>query len=530
MAMIDDLEKESEVSGMFKLPTGEKASGTLNFAGEESYLYLWGEKLSDLSKRLDPVFSIEGILSSGDKVSLINCTRISAHYSKPLTNFSFSFDFAVFGRGHISHEEKKIEKVSFTIDDTESLFYEPEVFGAIVGGYISPARKEALPFPPWDSSWPDMDARPLVEQILQSEGVESNTEVGANPVIFYHTGKTHVLETDSVLGKISVSRSDPVEAYVEFLGSYESEGNSGVNIENAFSITLEFDDMLVLEDAVSKALQILRFFELLIGHSQNFTSFVVKKSGTPKALRIYGCRFPAHKRFGHQPYFPLFSAVKNPEQFSRIMANWLQKDTGRWREARDRYFSCFHMGWNYDVDRLVAAANMFDLLPPEAFPDRPGISEDLESARDKCQRIFRNLPDSPDRQSVLSELGRVGKNISLKRKIRHRAQLVIDQIGGDRMPKLLKTADEAVNCRNRYVHGPKDDNGQNYGPEKIRFLTETLEFVFTASDLLEAGWDMKAWSLENGYPDHPLLSCFLKHSGDSGFFGRPCFIPHPPAE
>ena len=526
--MIDYFEfgKEPEVSGIFELPTGEKASGTLNFAGPESYLYLWGENLTELREYLEAVFSIKGVLGSGRKVSLINCRNKSVYSpSQHLASVSFFFDYAVSGSTHISHEEEKVEKVKFTIDDAESLFYEHEVFGAIIGGYVSPEKKKTLAFPPWESGWPEVDARPFVEQILRSEGGGSDIEVGANPVIFYHTGKTRIFEVETCMGRVFVSRNDPVETYAEFLRNYESEGNSGVTIETVISITLEFDRMLALQDAVSRAFRVLRFFELLIGHSQNFVSFMVSKSGTPKPLGVYGCGFPAHKRFSRQSYFPLFSAVRNPDEFSRIMAKWLQTDNGRLREARDRFFSCFDRGWNYDKDRLVAAANMFDLLPVEAFSCNSEIPEDLESARDKCREIFSELPDSPDRNSVLSALGRVGKNTFLKKKVRLRAKLVIEKVGESKIPKLLEAVDEAVDCRNRYVHGPRNDNDADYEPEKIRFLTETLEFVFAASGLIEAGWDMKAWSSEGGYPDHFLRSYFVKHSTDSRPFGKYCLLP-----
>lgn len=524
--MTDYFEEELKVSGIFELPTGEKAPGMLNFAGPESYLYLWGESLTRLPRHLVNSFSIKGVLGSGSKVSLINCRNKGVYnpLSNHLTKLSFFFDYAVSGDIHISHEEEKVEKITFTMNDAESLFYEHEVFGAIIGGYISPEKKKSLAFPPWESAWPEVDARPFVESILRSEGSGSDIEVGENPVIFYHTGKTRILDVETGIGRVSVSRNDPVETYAEFLGNYEREGNSGVNIETVISITLEFDRTLVLENAISRALRVSRFLELLIGRSQNFASFLINKSGTPRPLRVYGCRFPAHERFSRQSYFPLFSAVRNTDEFSRIMARWLKTDNGRWREARDRFFSCFDRGWNYDTDRLIAAANMFDLLPPEAFPERPKISEDLEAARDKCRGIFNELPDSPDRQSVLSELGRVGKNISLKKKIRHRAQLVIDQVGESKMPKLLESVGKAVDCRNRYVHGPKDDDGPDYGAEKIRFLTETLEFVFAASDLIEAGWDMKTWSSEGGYPDHPLRSYFQRHSTDSRLFGKHCLL------
>ena len=127
-------------------------------------------------------------------------------------------------------------------------------FGAIMGGYISPEKKKTLAFPPWPTLWPEIDAKPIVERIVHFEGIDSKIEVGENPVVFYHTGKTQILDIKTGLGKVSVSRNNPVNTYAEFLGNYESEGNSGVNIENIISITLEFDNTLVLEDAVSKTL------------------------------------------------------------------------------------------------------------------------------------------------------------------------------------------------------------------------------------------------------------------------------------
>jgi hypothetical protein len=36
------------------------------------------------------------------------------------------------------------------------------------------------------------------------------------------------------------------------------------------------------------------------------------------------------------------------------------------------------------------------------------------------------------------------------------------------------------------------------------FFTNTLEFVFAASDLIEAGWDIKAWSEIGTVMSHPF--------------------------
>jgi hypothetical protein len=55
------------------------------------------------------------------------------------------------------------------------------------------------------------------------------------------------------------------------------------------------------------------------------------------------------------------------------------------------------------------------------------------------------------RLSILSDLARVKKS-KLKHKIRHRAQFVSSALGA-RFDELTLVTDEAVDCRNHYVHG-----------------------------------------------------------------------------
>ena len=64
--------------------------------------------------------------------------------------------------------------------------------------------------------------------------------------------------------------------------------------------------------------------------------------------------------------------------------------------------------------------------------------------------------------------------------------------------------DEAVNCRNYYVHG--SEPSFNYAEifRVVIFLTQTLEFVFAVSDLIEAGWDAKAWAEAPTSMSHPF--------------------------
>jgi len=79
---------------------------------------------------------------------------------------------------------------------------------------------------------------------------------------------------------------------------------------------------------------------------------------------------------------------------------------------------------SYDIDRLIRSANMFDILPDSAVPPETLLSKEIISAKDNCRRMFKALPESPERDSVLSVLGRIGKS-SLKNKIRYRGNILI---------------------------------------------------------------------------------------------------------
>ena len=64
---------------------------------------------------------------------------------------------------------------------------------------------------------------------------------------------------------------------------------------------------------------------------------------------------------------------------------------------------------------------------------------------------------------------------------------------GSGFEDLKLITDEAVNCRNFYVHGSAASFDYNANFDAVTFFAQTLEFVFAASDLIEAGWDIQTW-------------------------------------
>ena len=145
---------------------------------------------------------------------------------------------------------------------------------------------------------------------------------------------------------------------------------------------------------------------------------------------------------------------------------------------------------------------MFDILPDSAVPVSVSLTQELTDAKKASRDLFRKLPQSAERESILNALGRLGTS-TLKHKVRHRAKVILDRIPAT-FPELELVLDEAVRCRNYFVHGTKGkiDYGDEF--DQVIFFTEALEFVFAASDLVECGWDIDAWSKQSSTVSHPF--------------------------
>lgn len=92
------------------------------------------------------------------------------------------------------------------------------------------------------------------------------------------------------------------------------------------------------------------------------------------------------------------------------------------------------------------------------------------------------------------------------KKVRSRAAVLRGDFDLEQLDEVLR---QAVKCRNHFVHGP-GDNGFKYAvvePHTI-FLTETLEFVFAAAELIECGWAGSAWR-HRAHTDHHWFSRFV---------------------
>ena len=311
--------------------------------------------------------------------------------------------------------------------------------------------------------------------------------------------KRDIFSADTVLGTISATHGV----------SGTLPGPEGIHVQNTIRVNITFPAEKTVKEAIGAVIDTLRFLEVVAGRPQNISELDFRLMGStnerPRHLDAYWCLAPRREKDDesqkpHPADLPL-QAGRASEKFAAVLTRWLERHD-EWRNARERYATASAHQNRYTIDRLVGAANMFDIMPSSVFPALVPLSPELEKAKEVARDAFKALLPCPERDSVLNAIGRIGKP-ALKKKIRSRVRLIADTMGAQ-FPDLELVTDQAVECRNYYVHGTlgKIDFGAN--SNQLSFFTDSLEFVFAASDLIEAGWDIAEWIKQGTTMSHPF--------------------------
>ncbi len=473
--------RESTRSGRFVLSSESEIYGELTVAGSKSSLYLHDKDRFGTNATAGGY--IKGTLLDLTRVSLINCVvpaepssvhlRINGpnpegyHYAKVLPNF------ILLGDEHLHPAEQTISEIEFLVDDANVLFHDPAAFGWLI------------------------DARPYIDQIAHANRVDRRCVIGPHPQIFYFTGKEEIFTASTSFGRVSASHC-PV---------FNPFQNDGGTLKDRVTVAISFVDPVDFHEAIAKASRLIEYLGLVVGRPQNVVGLWlhVGPDRSKSPLEVHWCMRPKRKSSSKLPapqsFDILLNAVALPEDFARVLKSWAAREAD-WHDARWRFFSSFAQLRMYTIDRLVGAANMFDILPNSAVPDVVPITDGLAHAQEESRRLFRDLPRTPERDSILGALGRIGRS-NLKQKVRHRAARLVES-AGEWFPELLTVIDESVNCRNYYVHGTEAPLDYDRNFNAVIFFTDTLEFVFAASDLIEAGWDIRSWIRQGTTMSHPF--------------------------
>lgn len=453
--------------GNFTLLNGVETRGELTLKGEKSMLRLVSDEY------IPEFFESEAIYGTTDDFKKVSCFQCFTSFSGATFGEEGSkrhsadvFPHLVtLGKTHLQLSEACIKRVYFRVTDIASIFYDLTAFGNIH------VTKDNL------------------RQILPDWKNQDQPQMGEHPFVSYFTGKREVCSISTELGLFSVNHN-----FSYGMGKVEESAFS-----NSMNLCMDFHEKITIDECIENIFKIRRFLTLLAGRKQGMKSIVLELERESSSLNNFPTLLDLHLSLA--PKGPKASAedkpdwrdlpldaCRRPEEFANVLKHWIIRDH-TWRIPRGRYITCIEKGNTYNADRLVAAANIFDILPDIDVPVESKLPANLEQAKLQAKKLFNDIPQSADRDSILGALGRLGKP-SLPKKVEYRAAIVTGQFG-DKLPNFLFVLKTAVKCRNYFVHG-SDFDFKTVEPF-LDLLTDALEFVFAASDLMEAGWEADAW-------------------------------------
>jgi hypothetical protein len=376
---------------------------------------------------------------------------------------------------HLGPHEKAISSAIFSIDDGHAIFYDFDALGTV------------------------LRAEPLIEAVANANRKITRRKVrpGERPRIHFHPGRSDLITALTTIGRIEV-----MNLIDETMGSPKR-----VALESRIGFQVGWKQPVDLRTALGHVDDLIRFLELIAGRPQNRNGLLLRvdRNGRPSFLSVYSTMAERWPRSEDEPspgpHDVLIDGIRRRTEFAKVLRRWFVLDEER-RDARLRFAHAFSKTNVFSEDRLIGAANMFDLLPADAVPKRLSISEQLTQAKSVACALFEELPDSPERDSILSALGRLG-TASLPRKVLHRARIVTDALPTLK-PDMELVVREAIKCRNHYVHGSDASYDYRADGDAMSFFTSALEFVFGASELIECGCNV-AVSTGGSHPFAELI-------------------------
>lgn len=486
--------------GIF-LSTDSQFAGLLNVSGAETILKLVGKH--PWKRPEAECLDIHGMLSDGKKASLLGCILRSTrrHCLDGISQFESDFfpHYVVVGEDFIRSGEPLIKAVRYHFHNFNYLLSGSMNFQSLRPG-VDEVRHIL-----------EMDHK-RQELIAERYGWPKQTfepEIGDDPHLLYFSGVWEIMASKSKIGKILLNNR-----------TSHSEGSAaGIGISNEVAAGIEFVEPKSLDVAIDALQTLHSFFELSLGHRQRYRWIELELAcrsnksmhDIPQTAHLYWSL--CNERVMHDSKVilndVLLSPDRNSEEFARVVTAWMDS-VETMGDPRARFATAFF--GSYSINRIVGAANMFDLLPESHAPKDKEIDASLSAAVTQCRNVFKGLPESSARQSVLSALGRIGK-ASLRDKIYHRADKVV-AAADSKFPDIYLPCNHAVIARNHYVHGSPQSFDYQKNPTEFAFIIDTLEFVFAASDLLDLGWNLKRWIDQGTSMTHPFGSYIVNYSNN----------------
>jgi ApeA N-terminal domain 1 len=444
--------REDQYLGEFRIQN-RRFPGLVTLKAPESRLELYSDKRIHIPAA--QMRTIRGVARTGEKITVCDAIggEVGWHF------ISLFPHFIAVGPRHLDTDGKVVSEIIFTTTGATSLFYDHGAFGT---GKVKNIRR-LMP------AWAKKDRR----EIKFSQ-------------VFYYADR----------GPIFSVKTKAIE-FEAFNGvSYRSPSPRGINLTNEVRIALRFRRPVKLTEAIKAIFEFRAFCEILSQSNHCIQNIMVrhKSSGERESLiRIYPPHDETHADSETDFRDNLVSGGLHKKEFESVLSGWMQRQEAH-GNARLRIVLGIREGRTYTVDRLIGAANAFDLLPDAVFR-KPKLPDGLLKTLAALTLESRKLKQ-PYREQVLSNLNRV-KGLSLRQKIESRFRSLPLSLR-KRLPEMEFLIDHCVRSRNYFVHGSKPKLSVAVTRDLMYLFTDTLEFIFVTSELVECGWKVTRWIKQPG--------------------------------
>ncbi|EPC9995163.1 HEPN domain-containing protein [Enterobacter ludwigii] len=458
--------------GEFSLDTDYDSVGILTLAQEDTIIEVT-VKSDHILMEIPKV--IHGRLDQLKKATCVDCIITNSGTFNNITGDSANHTsifphHVIIGDDYLEPNSASINSVSFQTQDIEKLFQDGKDFGKIY-----PQEK--------------------IINFLESE-YSDLIKLHEHPNVFFHSGRLNIIEYELPDGQFRVYNRTTIHG----------TGRDGKFLTNNVRAEFTFSNPVNFKDCLNRVLSHIRFLSIVSGREQVLEDLQVHVQSPSlmidKNYQVYSSYLnKKNDTMGEHSFYGLpIEPAKDAEHFKNIYISWMGRDKYLFI-PRIRFNNNFIKSNSYDVDRLVSAANLFDILPNHFKPGKKSLNEDIINAKTKCREIFKNLPESYEKTIILGALGRL-EAPTLTDIILHRSNLITEKCNW-LFPELDSVIKIAVKVRNYFVHGTMPYSPQKIEPS-IPFLTDILEFVFVASDLIECDWNIQAWAKSNYSLSHPF--------------------------
>lgn len=340
------------------------------------------------------------------------------------------------------------------------------------------------------SHFNEQSVRDLVQEDLNISSMRrgsspdiSSYSFGDSPIVLVYTGARRLSELAIGNAKLVIRNNL----------NYTMPTNNGFKFENNVSCCLEFENPKNYWEIVEEVASIKQLFQLILGHKQSLSSYTLEVKNSNEDSSFFKVfREADHPRISNNSIHPTTRLVyveSEQDEFSVLINNWVSSSK-EWKFSRQYYFSVFTER-KYTPDNLVKLANMFDLIPDNAYVQEDIASDVIEAAQ-ACRKIFKPLPLSLERNTILLALKRIGQK-SLKHKIRDRYELIrsTEFVELDDMELVIN---QSVDCRNFFVHGGSRNFDYFKNFDEFCFFIDTLIFIYGVSEMIQNGWTFSKWA------------------------------------